>query len=100
MYPPPIYKIQKIADKFETNDFKLKVLFLPVAHPELNPIEMVWGIIKRKVAEHNLTFNLNAVEHETETQLANITAATSQNYENHSMKEEEKYRKIDATSQE
>ena len=71
---------------------------MPVAHPELNPIEMLWGIIKRKVAERNSTFNLNAVEAQTEVQLANITAATFQNYENHSMKEEEKYRQIDATS--
>lgn len=100
MYPPPIYKIQKIADKFETNELKLKILFLPVAHPELNPIEMVWGIIKRKIAECNLTFNLNAVEDETRTQISNITAATFQNYENHSLKEEDRYRQIDAPSQE
>jgi len=49
MYPSPKYKIQKIADKFSTGVFELKVLFLPVAHPELNPIEMVWGVIKINV---------------------------------------------------
>ena len=61
IYPSPTYKIQKMARKFETSTFKLKVLFLPVAHPELNPIEMVWGVIKRKVAERNVNFNLSEV---------------------------------------
>ena len=41
IYPAPKYKIQKIADKFREGDFLTKILFLPVAHPELNPIKMV-----------------------------------------------------------
>ena len=44
--PTPAYEIQKIADSFEIGDFCIKILFLPVAHPELNPVEMVWGRIK------------------------------------------------------
>ena len=45
----PTYKIQKIASKFNEEDFQIKILFLPVVQPELNSIEMVWPKIKRKV---------------------------------------------------
>ena len=45
IYPAPKYKIQKIADKFREGDFSIKILFLPVAHPELNPTLMVWGCV-------------------------------------------------------
>ena len=38
IYLRPKYKIQKIADKFEKDAFSIKILFLPVSHPELNPI--------------------------------------------------------------
>ena len=62
IYPAPKYKIQKIADKFQEGDFSIKILFLPVAHPELNPIEMVWGCVKRAVAAQNLSFKLRDVE--------------------------------------
>ena len=41
IYPRVQYKIQNIADKFRVNGFDIKILFLPVVRPELNPIEMV-----------------------------------------------------------
>ena len=45
--PKPVYEISEIA-----KEFNIKILFLPVGHPELNPIEMVWsqskGYIKKK----------------------------------------------------
>ena len=37
-----------IAEKFTH-----KVLRLPVAHPELNPIELAWSVVKGYVAKHN-----------------------------------------------
>ena len=43
VYHFPNYEIQKIADNFEKEGFAIKILFLPIAHPELNPIEMVWA---------------------------------------------------------
>ena len=42
IHPSPKYNIQKIAEKFTTESFQIKILFLPVAHLELNPIEIVW----------------------------------------------------------
>lgn len=40
-YPVPKYKIQKIADKYHEGNFSINILFLPVAHPEFNPIAIV-----------------------------------------------------------
>ena len=91
MYPAPKYKIQKIADKFETEDFSIKILFLPVAHPELNPIEMVWGKVKRNVASRNMTFQLSAVEEETRHQISLVMKEDFSKYYQHAMKEEQKY---------
>ena len=62
IYHLPQYKVQKIADKYEEGDFNIVILFLPVAHSELNPIEMVWSNIKKKVAAKNMYFKLSSVE--------------------------------------
>ena len=94
IYPAPKYKIQKIADKFTSADFNIKILFLPVAHPELNPIEIVWGRVKRAVARNNLTFQLAAVEQETKRQVDNISAHDFKKFANHAKKEEEKYTQL------
>ena len=94
IYPSPKYKIQKLADEFASNGFDIKILFLPVAHPELNPIEMVWSFIKRKVASRNLHFNLTHVENETKKHIAEIAAQDIKKYVSHAKKEEDKYRNL------
>lgn len=94
IYPAPKYKIQKMADEFATEEFEIKILFLPVAHPELNPIEMVWSFIKRSVASRNLKFTLNHVENETREQIKKISKEDIAKYASHSRKEEEKYKNL------
>ena len=74
IYPLPKYKIQKIAYEFETERFSIKILFLFVAHPELNPIEMVWGRVRGNVDRRNLKFRLKDVEAKTKEQIGLITA--------------------------
>ena len=67
IYPSSIYKIPKIACKFKTITFKLKVLFLTVARPELNPIEMVWGYQEESGREkHELLFKWSWKYHTVE----------------------------------
>ena len=43
-------KIYKLKPKYEiselTKKHKIKILFLLVGYPELNPIEMVWAAMK------------------------------------------------------
>ena len=93
IYPSPKYKIQKIADKFALEDFSIKIIFLSVAHPELDPIEMVWGFVKRNVAAKNMLFKLSNVEEITKLQLEKVTADLFNKFYKHTMKEEEKHRK-------
>ena len=97
IYTSPIYKIQKMASKFETSTFKLKVLFLPVAHRELNLIEMVWWVIERKVVEGNVNFILTEVESITRSEVATINPELLAKFYRNSMEEEEKYRNMNDT---
>ena len=57
VYVPKIFTLEKIAKNFcTTKGEDIKVLRLPVAHSELNPIELIWAQIKRYVAANNTTF--------------------------------------------
>lgn len=49
------------------------VLRLPPYHPDLNPIEMMWGIVKNYVAKKNVTFNMNDVIKLCEEMFSSIT---------------------------
>ena len=44
------------TDAFANGEFEIKVIFLPVAQPELNPTELVWISIKRYVAAKITSF--------------------------------------------
>ena len=55
--PKPKYVISEIAAKY-----KVKILILPVAHPELNPIELVWSQLKQHLKKKNVDYSLTNVE--------------------------------------
>lgn len=44
------------------NRYGHSVIRLPPYHPELNPIEKIWGNVKNWVAQRNVTFKLSDVE--------------------------------------
>ena len=92
--PAAVYEIQRIADTFATGNFCIKVLFLPVAHPELNPIEMIWGRIKRKTASCNMTFNLNDVDAIARSEIDKVDISIFAKYYEHTLKEEEKFKEL------
>lgn len=48
------------------------VLRLPPYHPELNPIEKIWGIVKNRVASRNVTFHINDVEKLAREEFSNV----------------------------
>ena len=48
-------------------------------------IETVWGVIKRKVAEGNVNFNLTEVETTTRSEEATITPELIAKFHRHSM---------------
>lgn len=72
----------------------MKILFLFVAYPELNPIEMARRDVKRSVAARNLEFNLTHVENETRSQIEHTTVEHVRRYAGHARKEEQKYREL------
>jgi transposase len=55
--PKPVYSLVKLEEKYG-----VKVLFLPVGHPELNPIELVWSRLKQYISTKNEKFSLKEVE--------------------------------------
>ena len=51
--PEPLYLADEVI-----HEHGHTALQLPVAHCELNPIEMAWSVVKWYVARHNKTYNL------------------------------------------
>ena len=49
--------ISEIAAKY-----KVKILIFPVAHPELNPIELIWSRLKSHIKKKNVDYSLTNVE--------------------------------------
>ena len=58
--PKPIYLTNEAAQQHGH-----RVLRLPVAHCELNPIELAWASVKGYVAKHKKKHNLTEIEHLT-----------------------------------
>ena len=98
IYPSTIYKIQKVAEKFTENFFHIKIL-LPVAHHELNPIEMFCFKTKRQIASINLSFSLSTVEKLTRSPVESFLAAEFQIFVEHYKKEEDKFKSLSLCEQ-
>ena len=49
------------------------VIRLPPYHPDLNPIEKMWGIVKARIAAKNVTFKLGDVQQLAEQHFAAVT---------------------------
>ncbi|XP_033228901.1 uncharacterized protein LOC117180511 [Belonocnema kinseyi] len=56
---PKCYLLEKITRKMRGDDVKL--LWIPVAHCELNAIELIWAHVKRTVFAENSTFKIKDV---------------------------------------
>ena len=48
----PAHKAKKVKKYIDTFKGRLELHFLPPYSPELNPDELVWGYMKRKIARH------------------------------------------------
>ena len=64
-------------------------LRLPVKHPELNPIEIAWGLEKRYVATHNTTFKMSDVKRLWQEARHVVTKKTWANISRHVMEKVE-----------
>jgi transposase len=90
----PQYNSWEWACQFnEKNNTDIKVLYLPVAHPQLNPIEMVWNRIKTHVRQHNGEksatadpFTMNRVQELVREKVADVGEDLCSKFFDHSMK--------------
>jgi len=48
----------KVKEIVEASNKDLKILWLPIAHCEFNPIELVWSAVKGEVSRRNKTFKI------------------------------------------
>uniref|UniRef100_K3WAQ6 Tc1-like transposase DDE domain-containing protein n=1 Tax=Globisporangium ultimum (strain ATCC 200006 / CBS 805.95 / DAOM BR144) TaxID=431595 RepID=K3WAQ6_GLOUD len=84
--PKPVFVAQVLAKRFDCN-----ILLLPVSHPELNPIEMVWSNMKGYMAKNNVNFLLTEVEQLTAARFEQIGAEEWTKYVKHCIKVEDDY---------
>jgi hypothetical protein len=70
--PEPTYKIDVIARKHGH-----EVLRTPPYHPELQPIEICWGILKNEIAR-NCDFTMDNLKIQLENAFDKVTADTCQ----------------------
>lgn len=74
---------------------KKKVLRLPPYHCELNPIELIWSMVKRYVKSNNTTYKLQDVRLLVEQGIDQVTAEQWNKCIRHVKDEEKKMWKID-----
>jgi len=91
--PAPRYLVQDLAKYIG-----IPILISPVAHPELNTIEMVWGTVKMALKRANIDFMLTALKALAAEQFAKISAEECLKYELHAIKMEDNYRAVGEVS--
>ena len=84
--PTPIYLTDKAAHKHGHT-----VLRLPVAHCELNPIELAWASLKAYITRHNTWYTLQEVQRLTPEGFKHTTVDIWRNFYRHVVKLEEDY---------
>ena len=89
--PAARFLVQQLAARFGVS-----VLISPVAHPDLNPVEMIWGTVKMALQRGNTRFTLLALKDHVTKEFDKITRAVRAKYEDHAIKRADIYRGLDA----
>ncbi|KAL4104540.1 hypothetical protein QTP88_019835 [Uroleucon formosanum] len=96
--------LKSIYNKYVIDEMVLQqnktVLRLPPYHCELNPIELVWSVVKRQVKSNNKTFKLLDVKNLLVEEIAKVNAEMWKNFEKHKIEEENKCWTLDETMDE
>jgi hypothetical protein len=62
MAPPKVMRVTKTLNQWNIDhNTDIKILLLPIAHPQLNPIELVWSWVKTEVAKRNKDFKMKTL---------------------------------------
>ncbi|XP_034840153.2 uncharacterized protein [Maniola hyperantus] len=83
---PPVYEADIMLEAHGH-----KVVRLPPYHCDLNPIELIWSVLKRRIAERNVGQEANKIVQITEEAFATITDEEWRKECEHVKKLEEKY---------
>ena len=83
--PKPEYRIDKIAEAAGHS-----ILRTPQYHPELQPIEMCWGVMKNYMAKH-CDFTLGNFRNNLPLAFSQVTSKTCQRLIAKTVAEENKY---------
>jgi len=87
-FQPKEYLLEKIVGQCQK---QIKILWLPVAHCELNPIELIWAYIKNAVARENKTFKIKDVLQLCQSKLSTVPQSVWANSVRHAQKVEQYY---------
>ena len=89
--PAPQYAIDELA-----RNQGCDILRTPPYHPELQPIEQVWGMVKFKLADsQDGHYTMARLQERLEPAFGSLTAETCRNIFAHVRKEEERYWEVD-----
>ncbi len=70
-----LYVTDQMAEEYKIrSSMNVAVLRLPIGHCELNPIELIWAQVKRKVAVENRKFTVKGVEDLAKKAISEVTA--------------------------
>lgn len=83
-----------VIDEKATENNKV-VLRLPPYHCELNPIDMIWAMVKGHVKRNNTTFKIGDVKRLLQEGLERVTAENWSNCVRHVINEEQNFWEID-----
>jgi len=84
---PTKYLIESLAEQC---DKEVKVLWLPPAHCEFNPIELVWAYVKNYVGVHNKGNTIQGIYDLSLQALSKVTPQLWSNWIEHAKKYESK----------
>jgi len=87
----PRYLVRDLAAGFDVS-----VIFPPVAHPEVNPIKMVWATVKVALRNTNVTFTTSRLQELVGIEFARISAEAWGRYEDHAIGMENHYMEVAA----
>lgn len=93
--PDPIYEADEIL-----NQCGHEVLRLPPYHCDLNAIELVWSLAKRKVASKNIAVTTAALEEIIKDSFENVSAQDWKKMTDHVINVENKYKERDKITEE
>jgi transposase len=89
--PAPQYAIDELARRQGCD-----ILRTPPDHPELQPIEQGWGLVKSKLADsQDGHYTMASLQERLEPAFGSLTAETCRNIFAHVRKEEERYWEVD-----